>query len=235
MQKVNPVKMPPRRPRARSAVGCGEPVAGYLGKPADAAVDTRHPLQDRDGALLLARKQAPILGTAPDVQTEIGKQPWSRADKINRWIAVLALMAAIIALAPYVQHGIAWLRRPSATITTPTNGSIFYTNHKRGAGGIARHIPLNSDLWLVLRSGVEGRWYPVARISIHNGPWTVQSKFITPAVGPQELALILVPITDDAQFIDYVDRKYQTGADPGISSLPPLGVLETICQINVQN
>jgi hypothetical protein len=100
---------------------------------------------------------------------------------------------------------------------------------------MARRVPLNTDLWLVLRAGVEGRWYPVSLISVHNGPWTVKSRFITPATGPQELDLILVPVTDDAQFIDYLKIKEQTGADPGISSLPPLAVLETVCPMYVKD
>src|SRR5260370_33274215 len=41
-----PVKMPRRWPGARRAVGGGERVAGYLGRPADVTGDTGHPLQD---------------------------------------------------------------------------------------------------------------------------------------------------------------------------------------------
>jgi hypothetical protein len=169
-----------------------------------------------------------------NVQNQTGIGPWSRADKINRWIAVLALVAAFIALVPYVQHGVDWLRRSSATFTPPTDCSTFSISHNQGATGVARNIPINSDLWLALRAGAEGRWYPVAWIPSRNGPWTVPPQYVTPALGRQELALIIVPVTDDAQFIDYVKLKHQTGADPGISSLPPLAELKTICQIEVK-
>src|SRR5260370_23334937 len=41
-----PVKMPRRGPGPRRAVGGGERVPGYHGRPADVTVDTRHPPQD---------------------------------------------------------------------------------------------------------------------------------------------------------------------------------------------
>ena len=44
--------------------------------------------------------------------------------------------------------------------------------------------------------------------------------------------MILVPITEDAQFIDYVNNL--ANSDPGISSLPPASMVEAVSSINVK-
>jgi hypothetical protein len=89
-------------------------------------------------------------------------------------------------------------------------------------------------LWLVKRSGIEGRWYPVERLHIKSdGSWT--SGPLRPGLGEQELYVILVPITEDAQFIDYVNKLVNSGyrSDPGISSLPPDSEVEAVSSITV--
>jgi hypothetical protein len=159
---------------------------------------------------------------------------WNRADKINLWIALIALVSGFIALIPYAQRVQAWLNRSTATISAPVNGSTFHINHNQGVTGDVHHIPSDSDLWLAIRSGVEGRWYPISQIRERDGSWRVQPSFIAPAVGSQEFVLILVPVTDDAQFIDYFNRKNRTD-DPGISSLPSLATIKAISEVNVEN
>jgi hypothetical protein len=44
--------------------------------------------------------------------------------------------------------------------------------------------------------------------------------------------VILVPITEDAQFIDYVNNLARS--DLGISSLPPESVVKAVSSINVK-
>jgi hypothetical protein len=105
------------------------------------------------------------------------------------------------------------------------------TSEDHGATGTAHNKPSDEDLWLVKRSGIEGRWYPVGRLLVKSdGSWTVPA--LSPALGQQELYVILVPITEDAQFIDYVNNL--ANSDLGISSLPPASMVEAVSSINVK-
>ena len=156
------------------------------------------------------------------------KQSWSRADRIN---GVTAILALVVALTPVATHFWRSLHSVHATITTPATGSVFHASEDHGATGTAHNKPSDEDLWLVKRSGIEGRWYPVGRLLVKSdGSWTVPA--LSPALGQQELYVILVPITEDAQFIDYVNNL--ANSDPGISSLPPASMVEAVSSINVK-
>ena len=59
--------------------------------------------------------------------------------------------------------------------------------------------------------------------------------FIWPAVGPQELQIIMLNDSDEASFINYVQVLYLQHKNPGLSNLPPgYQVLKTV-QIEVHN
>ena len=156
------------------------------------------------------------------------KQPWSRADRITLSTAILALLVAVTPVATHFWEG---LHSVHATITTPATGSVYHASEDPGATGTGHNKPSDDDLWLVKRSGIEGRWYPVERLLIQSdGQWTVPA--LHPALGQQELYVILVPITEDAQFIDYV--KNLGRSDPGISSLPPGSVVKAVSSFIVK-
>jgi hypothetical protein len=155
---------------------------------------------------------------------------WSRADKISAAIAVIALGAAVT---PYVSDVVKHFTGPRATIIMPVDGST----HPRsfGATGTAANIPRDDDLWLVIRSGIEGRWYPVSRIVPQaNGAWTIPRGVIQPATGFQEIEVIMLSDSDEAQFIDYVNQRMKTSADPGLSSIPSVYSLEAVVRITVR-
>jgi hypothetical protein len=156
---------------------------------------------------------------------------WSRADKINGLTAVIALLVAV---QPYAYDAWNHFAGPRATITGPVDGSTE-PNQDFGASGTAKHIPRDDDLWLVTRSGIEGRWYPVTRIVPDaEGKWVVPKNVIQPAKGFQEIEVIRLSISDGAQFIDYVNRRTTNGSDPGVSSIPSIYELEAVARITVQ-
>jgi hypothetical protein len=115
----------------------------------------------------------------------------------------------------------------------PTDGSTQPSN--LGATGTATNIPRDDDLWLVIRSGIEGRWYPVSRIVPQdNGVWKIPRDVIQPAKGFQEIEVIMLSDSDEAQFIDYVKQRMATGADLGLSSIPSVHMLEAVARITVR-
>jgi hypothetical protein len=101
-----------------------------------------------------------------------------------------------------------------------------------GAGGTASHIPESDDLWLVVRSGIEGRWYPDARLAPEDGAWRLQPRELCPASGPQELEVWLVPQTADGELIAY-RKALDAGQAPGLNSMPPTATLEAVASISV--
>jgi hypothetical protein len=156
---------------------------------------------------------------------------WSRADKISAAIGVIALGTAV---APYVSDVVKHFTAPRATITVPADGSTQPSD--LGACGTSTNIPRDDDLWLVTRSGIEGRWYPVTRIVPQaNGNWTVPRNVIQPATGFQEIEVLMLSDSDEAQFIDYANRREATGADPGLSNIPSVHSLEAVARITVRS
>ena len=155
---------------------------------------------------------------------------WSRADKIN---GVAALVALVVAVQPYAHAAWNHFAGPQATITAPADGSTEQ-NQDFGASGTAKHISRDDDLWLVIRSGIEGRWYPVTRIIPgSDGGWVVPRQVIQPAKGRQEIQVIRLSISDEAQFIDYVNRRASNRSDPGLSTIPSVHKLEAVARIIV--
>jgi hypothetical protein len=56
---------------------------------------------------------------------------------------------------------------------------------------------------------------------------------IQPATGFQEIEVIMLSDSDEAQFIDYVNRRKLTGTDPGVSNIPSVHSLEAVARIIV--
>jgi hypothetical protein len=141
--------------------------------------------------------------------------------------AVISLAAFLVAAIQPISSFFARFSRPQVTIQYPSAG-MHMPNNTFGARGTEQHIPLSSDLWLVVRSGVEGRWYPVINLTISNGKWSINSDWICPASGLQDIQVYLVPNTDEEALFNYVK-----GGKHGISSLPPGAVLEATHAVNI--
>lgn len=162
----------------------------------------------------------------------MGKK-WSRANKIGLFGAIVAVIALIIAALPYAADVWRHFSGPSAAITEPAPGSV-QPNNMFGAQGTSRNIPDGDDLWLVVRSGIEARWYPVTRIVPVNGPWIVGGGLIRPALGSQIIELIMLSDSNEASFINYVKALQLKQLNPGLSSLPNGYTLLASAQIQVQ-
>jgi hypothetical protein len=158
--------------------------------------------------------------------TEAGKrtgpEKWTRANKIAMVTAIAALSTAG---APYVQrvvHSI-W-QAPQAAINyvlpTASNGKRDQCSTVFTAGGAAKRIPANDDLWVAVRSH-QGLWYPVARIS--SGTWTSRGAIKTSQVNyPVSIDVILLSDANDGQFIRYMSQRetIKGNVNQGFSSLP---------------
>lgn len=168
------------------------------------------------------------------ITDEDAKKPaWSRTDKIARLGLVVAVVTAIGVLIPYAIDVYNHLTGPAAAFAEPVNGSAQTSS--LGASGTAHNIPLSDDLWLAVRSGIEARWYPVERLVVQNGHWSVGPGIIWPASGTQELQIIMLSDSDEASFINYVQAHNLQHKNPGLSNLPPgYQVLKTV-QIEVHN
>ncbi len=155
-------------------------------------------------------------------------EEWSRADKINLSIVLTACLA--IAL-PYGLQLLRFIQRPQAAIIAPVSG-VRVLNNTFGANGTARNIPADSELWLVVKSGVEGRWYPWGPLSVSGGRWAVPPDRICPGYGPQYLQVFKVTDTETGDLFAFI-RGSQSLQRQGINSLPPGAVLEASTRVIV--
>lgn len=157
---------------------------------------------------------------------------WNKADKINGAGVLLALLGLISGVVlPDALHGIAYLRRPRASITWPNNYAKLKDNIFNSYG-TASNIPGSSDLWLIVRSSVEGRWYPVERLSVANGSWHVPKRVICPAPGLQELLIYDIPDSEEGQLFAY-QRSEQEIKGVGINSMPPDSAVQAAANVQV--
>jgi hypothetical protein len=140
--------------------------------------------------------------------------------------ATVALLVAIVALvAPWGQSAWVHFHEASASIIVSIPGlktsPRMTVRSPFDVHGEWNNITPAEDMWLMVRSGNEGRWYPVERLQKDaNGKWATTGKAIQPAIGLQEIEILQVPVTADGTLIDYI-KNLQKRGDPGLNS-PPL-------------
>jgi hypothetical protein len=101
-----------------------------------------------------------------------------------------------------------------------------------GAHGTASYISADSDLWLIVRSDGDGRWYPTERLQISNGSWNVPKNQICPAPGYQELVIYSIPDSEEGPLFTYLNSK--AGREGlGINNVPIGSVLMASATVNV--
>jgi hypothetical protein len=161
-------------------------------------------------------------------ERKAGREKWSRADKINFFVAAFAVITTMV---PPGVHALNYLQRPRAAITSPFPGE-HVPNNTFGVTGTATSIPANDDLWLVVRAGIQGRWYPIRRVLVTDGKWAVGPNKLCPQPGPHDIEIFLVPNNGGGQFFAYVGSKAQSEG-LGIDSIPPTAVLEAVSQVIV--
>ena len=179
-----------------------------------------------DSILLMASPSpSPSPGGHPQRPTK-----WERSDKISLLAVMIALLGSIGGIgSPYL---ISWIKQhyaPYVTIRYPTDGARKPDNGF-GAGGTAINIPAGSDLWLVVRAGVQGAWYPLTRLSIKDSHWKVLR--VCPGACLQDIEIFLVPYASDAQLIAFVNGTGEV-RKRGINSMPPNAVLEATSDVTV--
>jgi hypothetical protein len=154
------------------------------------------------------------------------KERWSRADKINLGVAIIAIIAAASPWVPNVYH---YVTRPTVVISSPPAN---YTSGESGfsASGTSQHIPEDDDLWLMVRAP-GAFWFPIEKLEI-NGEWSVPSHMICYRLGPdqQDLQVWMIPDTADGALINYMNEAHPTSP---ITQMPPGSVMETHRTIQV--
>jgi hypothetical protein len=158
---------------------------------------------------------------------------WTRSEQISLVAAAISLAALLVAAIQPVTSWINYLSRPKVNIQYPSDG-MQAANNTFGAHGTAQDIPPSSDLWLVVRSGVEGRWYPVTHLTVSGGRWSIGRDGICPASGLQDIQIYLVPDTDEGGLFGYV-RASKSQQALGMNSMPPGAVLEATHAVNVDS
>jgi hypothetical protein len=129
--------------------------------------------------------------------------------------------------------GLASPMPPKVTISSPPNGAHL-PNNTFGTSGIAEGVPSGDDLWLVVKPPDYDRWYPVSRINVVGGAWTIGAGEICPAGGRQDIEVFMVPNIAEAQLTAYV--SYRTSQhDPGIKGMPTLATLEAVSHVSVNS
>lgn len=170
-----------------------------------------------------------MAGDSRDPKPRSKARNWTRSDKISLCAVIAATLAFFVSL---IQPAISlthYMTRPRVTIESPAAG-ISEQNNTFGSWGAARGIPASSDLWLVVRSGVEGRYYPIDNLTLMDGKWSIRSNWICPAGGLQDIQVYLVPNTDENDLFDYIRSR---GPHQGINSMPSQAVLEASSDVQV--
>jgi hypothetical protein len=129
----------------------------------------------------------------------------------------LAACAALVSVMPFGSHEWQKWYAPSVVIRAPSAHEVVKAQFD--AQGYSKHVSNSEDLWLIVRSGIEGRWYPVCRLQKLSGhAWKTTDNAIQPALGWQQIYVFEIPETADAVLIDYVNHEIKPGN--GLSGLP---------------
>jgi hypothetical protein len=151
---------------------------------------------------------------------------WTRPDKINFVIAVAAVVTAVGALWPAANDFLDKRNAPSATFVEPGNNERI-SGRTTEASGSAENIDRPESLWLVLRTSVDGYWYPSQRLTIQqDGEWKTRSEepLVLAGLGEYEVYLYLATDSANASLVTYLKKapgiQKRTGKWPWLYSLP---------------
>jgi hypothetical protein len=154
---------------------------------------------------------------------------WSTADKINGVGVLVAILGLTI---PLVWHLYTSSQQPRVSVKWP-NDDVNMTDNTFGSYGTAAHIPAGSDLWLIVRSGGDGRWYPTKRpLQVHNGSWQIRRGTICPAAGSQELVIYMIPEAEEGSLFAYINSKAGWN-ELGMNSVPVDSKVMASATVNV--
>ncbi len=151
---------------------------------------------------------------------------WTRPDKINFVIAVAAVVTAIGGLLPAANDFLDKRNAPSAAFVEPDNNERI-SGRTTEASGTAKNVDRDESLWLVLRTSVDGYWYPSQRLTIQqDGEWKTKSEepLVLADLGEYEAYLYLATDSANASLAAYLRKapsiQKKTGKWPWMNSLP---------------
>jgi hypothetical protein len=158
---------------------------------------------------------------------------WTRSDTIATCGVVIALVALVYPIAKDVHNQ---ATRPTASITSPAAGGGYSdpsieTDRAPGRQiigehvqilGTADHIPIDQDLWVVLRPEAEGTWQPVARaLLLDDGTWRIREEDVTlHAVGKYGLFVYLTSSQSSGELQYWVSQQKDKPVADRMPSLP---------------
>jgi len=152
---------------------------------------------------------------------------------ISTCIAMTSLLLVIVP--PWFDR---WFLEPKADFTSGLEVKRTFPVHDQDSvptsfdlSGTSANIPMDQDVWVIVRATTEGRWYPTARVT--GDHWMTQELAIRMATGKQELYLYMVSIAQERPLVDYVQalrigRTQQVENDNGLSALPVGKVLQKV-------
>jgi hypothetical protein len=133
---------------------------------------------------------------------------WLASIKTTNAIAIGALAVSLIALVvsvyPHIEAHFA--PRPEAYLVAP-NPSTYTVPAGFLVTVRSNNIPDSSDLWFIVRAGSQDEWYPYY-LMIPNETWSMTD--VCPAVGKQTLQVWLVPDSEDAALLTYINNTHRT-------------------------
>lgn len=135
-------------------------------------------------------------------------------------MAASALVVAIIAVTPLVRGAVERNSELHATFVQPTSGQAVH-GETVPTQVTVENLGNDEDVWLVLRAGEQGRWYPIVRIQPDgSGAWMASDgEVVLGTTGTYQLLLYGVRPPEAGAMQEYVESAEANG-HPGLTSLP---------------
>jgi hypothetical protein len=158
--------------------------------------------------------------------------PWVRADKIAAISLAVAAIALVLSGIPIATAAWERFHAPSISIETPGEDEQISVQASAVTGFMA-NIPEDRDVWLLVRSSSEGRWYPIQTVEPQpDGSWQSEADALQLTdPGAYTLYAYLADFTASAEMKSYLTEAQASGVYPGLPSPPEGTTLEDVKRI----
>ncbi|WP_147268207.1 hypothetical protein [Spongiactinospora rosea] len=151
------------------------------------------------------------------------RRSWARADKIAIFAVVIS---AIVTVGIWLADRQGGIVPPSGSITNIAD-ELVVRKEALFVEGKAQDIPAGSEVWLVIRAGSEGRWYPVMATRVGpDGSWRSDDDASDPrnvrlaTNGPYYIQIYHADMNAIAEFQQYKAKTITSGIYPGMDKPP---------------
>ncbi|MFI0421809.1 hypothetical protein [Spongiactinospora sp. 9N601] len=151
------------------------------------------------------------------------RRRWARTDKIAAFAIVIS---AVITLGIWLADRQGRSVPPSGTITNIAD-ELKVREEALFVEGKAGDIPVGSEVWLVIRAGLERRWYPVMMTRPGpDGSWRSDDDASDPqnvrlvTNGPYYIQIYCANMSAIAEFQQYKAKAIKSNKYPGMDKLP---------------